>query len=259
MEMGGGIVMKQIDLNCDLGESFGTYQQGDDAAIMPYISSANIACGFHAGDAATMEQTVQLALQHNVSIGAHPGLPDLQGFGRRRMDITAKEAYQLVVYQVGALAAFVTAEGGRLHHVKMHGALYHMVSTNTALAEAVVEAIYRIDPSLYIYGFPNSALLQAAKRLGLHTANEVFADRTYQSDGLLTPRTEDNAMISTIEQAVKQVMMMVENGEVTTIENQSLQIQPETICIHGDGKRAVSFAKAVRTALYQAGISIGPV
>ncbi|WP_079710702.1 LamB/YcsF family protein [Paraliobacillus ryukyuensis] len=248
--------MKRIDINCDMGESFGTFTKGNDEAIMPYITSANIACGFHAGDPAVMERTVQLALQHQVNIGAHPGLPDLAGFGRREIAITPKEAYQLVVYQIGALSAFVHASGGRLHHVKPHGALYNMAGKNRKLAEAIVEAVVRVDPSLVIYARPDSELQEAAHQRQLTTATEVFADRTYQTDGSLTPRNEQNALITDTNQAMKQVLEMVENHTVTCTDQSTIVMKPETICIHGDGAKAIDFAKTMYTQLTQAGISI---
>ncbi len=195
--------MEQIDLNCDIGEGFGTYNVGFDEEIMPYISSANIACGLHAGDYTTMNKTVQLALENNVAIGAHPGLPDLQGFGRRKMAISPQEAFEMVLYQIGALHSFVIAHGGTLRHVKPHGALYNMAAVDSKLAEAITEAIYRFQPELILFGLANSELIKAGKKIGLQTANEVFADRTYQNDGTLTPRHQANALIHDVEQSVE--------------------------------------------------------
>jgi len=195
-----------VDLNCDLGESYGAYKLGNDEAILPFVTSANIACGFHAGDPAVMKKTVRLALQHQVAIGAHPGLPDLVGFGRREMAVSPEEAFDMTLYQIGALAAFVQAEGGAMHHVKPHGALYNMAAVTPALAEAIAEAVYRVNPELVLYGLAGSALIKAGQKLGLRTANEVFADRTYQPDGTLTSRRLPNALLSDPQEAIRQVV-----------------------------------------------------
>ena len=186
-----------VDLNCDMGESLGAWNMGQDEALLPFVTSANIACGFHAGDPAVMKRTVRAALRHGVALGAHPGLPDLVGFGRRNMDISAEEAFDMTVYQLGALAAVVKAEGGQLHHLKPHGALYNMAATKAALAEAIAEAVYKVQPELMLYGLAGSALTKAGEKLGLRTAHEVFADRTYQADGTLTPRRQPDALIAT--------------------------------------------------------------
>ncbi len=183
--------MNKIDLNCDMGESFGAYQMGRDKEILDYVTSANIACGFHAGDPATMRRTVRLALGKNVGIGAHPGLPDLVGFGRRPMEISPQEAYDLVVYQIGALYGFVKAEGGQLQHVKPHGALFNMAVKDADLSEAIAEAVYKVDPELILFGLPGSELVNAGKKASLRTASEVFSDRTYQEDGSLTSRRHE--------------------------------------------------------------------
>ena len=180
--------MHRIDMNCDLGESFGAYTIGNDAAILPFVTSANIACGFHAGDPGVMRKTVRLALDCHVALGAHPGLCDLQGFGRRKMDISPQEAYDLVLYQIGALYAFIRAEGAVMQHVKPHGALYNMAAKDSKLAEAIAEAVYKVEPELILFGLSGSELIRAAKKTGLQTAEEVFADRSYQADGTLTPR-----------------------------------------------------------------------
>ncbi|WP_187263227.1 LamB/YcsF family protein [Pontibacter beigongshangensis] len=245
-----------VDLNCDLGESFGAYSLGNDAAILPFVSSANIACGFHAGDPAVMRETVQLALEHQVAIGAHPGLPDLVGFGRRNMSISAEEAFEMVVYQVGALSAFAKAAGGYLHHVKPHGALYNMAATSPGLSEAIAEAVYKIHPEAFLYGLAGSELIRAGKKLGLKTASEVFADRTYQQGGTLTPRTHPNALVQNETLAVQQVLRMVKEGNILSQQGQLAAIQADTVCIHGDGPHALSFARQIREALQQEGIAI---
>lgn len=233
-----------IDLNCDMGESFGAFQMGQDKAILPFISSANIACGFHAGDPRVMKQTVQLAIHHGVAIGAHPGLPDLQGFGRRNISITPEEAYDMVVYQIGALYGFIQAAGGTMQHVKPHGALYNMAATNHELAAAIAEAVYAISPRLMLYGLAGSALISAAERTGLHAVAEVFSDRSYQPDGTLTPRHLPDALISDPQLAVAQVMRMVADGT------------GDTVCIHGDGPHATSFASAIYHALQKEKITV---
>lgn len=233
-----------IDLNCDMGERFGVCQLGNDEGIMPFISSASIACGFHAGDPGVMKKTVRLAIEYGVAIGAHPGLPDLQGFGRRNMNISDEEAYDMVLYQIGALKAFVEAEGAVLHHVKPHGALYNMAAGKASLADAIVEAIIAVSPQLVLYGLAESELIAAAQRSCLPFAREVFADRTYQSDGTLTPRHLPGALIHDHGQAVAQAMRMIAEDKA------------DTICIHGDGSHAIEFAAAIYHQLKLEGISV---
>ncbi len=245
-----------VDLNCDMGESFGAYTIGNDAAILPFVTSANIACGYHGGDPAVMKKTVRLALQHNVAIGAHPGLPDLVGFGRREIAISAEEAFDMVVYQVGALMAFVKAEGGNLHHVKPHGALYNMAAVNSALSEAIAEAVYKVCPEAVLYGLAGSELINAGDKIGLATANEVFADRTYQQNGTLTSRRLPDAMITDDEKAVRQVIRMVKEGKVLSQQVVDIAIKADTVCIHGDGPHALSFASRIREALLNEGITL---
>lgn len=248
--------MKVVDLNCDMGESFGAYRLGNDQAILQHISSANIACGFHAGDPSTMRKTVKLAIESRVAIGAHPGLADLVGFGRRNMDISAQDAYELVVYQIGALQAFVQAEGGVMQHVKPHGALYNMAATRPALAEAIAEAVYRVNPELVLFGLAGSELTRAGEKIGLCTAHEVFADRTYQADGTLTPRTQPDALIADEAESLAQVVRMVTEGKVQSLQGVDVPIRADTICIHGDGAHALAFAESIRQALQAAGVFI---
>ncbi|MFG0215026.1 LamB/YcsF family protein [Brevibacillus porteri] len=248
--------MKTVDLNCDMGESFGAYQLGNDQEILSYITSANVACGFHAGDPATMRKTVRMAAEAGVAIGAHPGFADLVGFGRRNMEISPEEAYDLVVYQIGALQAFVRAEGVVMHHVKPHGALYNMAATRPALAESIALAIYKVNPELVLYGLAGSELTRAGEKIGLATAHEVFADRTYQQDGTLTPRSQPNAMITDQQQSLQQVIRMVNEGLVLTQQGVDIPIQADSICIHGDGAHALEFAQSIREALSGAGITI---
>ncbi|MHC2991132.1 LamB/YcsF family protein [Pontibacter sp. HJ8] len=245
-----------VDLNSDLGESFGAYHMGNDEQILQYVTSANIACGFHAGDPGVMRKTVQLALQHQVAIGAHPGLPDLAGFGRRNMAVSPQEVYEMVVYQLGALSAFVQAEGSVLHHVKPHGALYNMAAVDVNLAEAIAEAVYKVKPEASLYGLAGSELIKAGNRLGLATAQEVFADRTYQPDGTLTSRSLPNALVTDPEEAAQQVVRMIKEGKVRSQQGQDVAIQADTVCIHGDGPHALDFARHIRAALSQEGIAL---
>ncbi|NSL50832.1 LamB/YcsF family protein [Calidifontibacillus erzurumensis] len=245
-----------VDLNCDMGESFGTYRLGNDEKILDFVTSANIACGFHAGDPSTMRKTVKLALEKNVGIGVHPGLQDLAGFGRREMKISAQEAYDIVIYQIGALSAFVKSEGGNIQHVKPHGALYNMAAKDASLADAIAEAIYKVDPEMILFGLAGSELVKAGKKIGLRTASEVFSDRTYHQDGSLTSRRETNALIKDHEMAVKQVIRMVKEGKVRSLQGVDVSIQADTVCIHGDGDQALEFAKYIKTALNEAGITV---
>jgi len=248
--------MQTIDLNCDMGEAFGNYPMPNDDILMDYISSANIACGFHAGDPEVMQHTVNMAVKKGVAIGAHPGLPDLQGFGRRDMKISANEAYQMTIYQVGALFGFVKAAGGKLHHVKAHGALYNMAAKDPALAKAIVEAVHDFDPTLILYALAGSEMVQAAKKTGIAVASEVFADRTYQDDGSLTPRTQSNALITDEQHSIEQVLLMVKRQQVVSVNNKTINLKAETLCLHGDGAHAMEFAKMINEKLKSEGIAI---
>jgi len=251
--------MYRVDLNCDLGESFGAYTIGLDEEILPFVTSANIACGFHGGDPGVMRKTVLLALQNEVAIGAHPGLPDLIGFGRRNMEITSQEAYDMIVYQIGALEGFVKAAGGKMKHVKPHGALYNMAAKKQELAEAIAEAVYKVNPELILFGLSGSELVLAGERIGLKTANEVFADRTYQPDGALTPRKQPDALITSQEQAVAQVIRMVKEGTVLSQQGAQVAIKADTVCLHGDGAHALVFARHIRRILEQENITVQSV
>jgi len=248
--------MTTIDLNCDLGESFGHYKLGENTAILKYITSANIACGFHAGDPSVMRETVARCIEHQVSIGAHPGLPDLVGFGRREMAISPTEAYDLTVYQIGALHAVATSQGGTIRHVKPHGALYNMAAKNPALAEAIAKAVYDVSPNLILFGLAGSELITAGQKYGLPIANEVFADRTYTNDGILTPRINNNAVITSDEAALAQVLQMVKTQTVNATSGETVSLQADTICLHGDGEKAVVFAKMISETLTAEGIDI---
>ena len=247
---------RSIDLNCDVGESFGAYTLSSDAEILSHVTSANIACGFHAGDPATMRRTVRLALDHGVAIGAHPGLPDLAGFGRRAMQVTPQEAYELVLYQVGALSAFVRAEGAWLSHVKPHGALYNMAAKDAPLAEAIAKAVQRFDPACVLVGLSCSELIKAGQAAGLRTASEAFADRTYQADGSLTSRQLHDALIHDPALAAERVVRMVLLGSVSSQQGIEVPLLADTICIHGDSPGAAELAKAIRERLKREGIEL---
>lgn len=247
-----------IDLNCDMGESFGAWKMGHDEQVLAYVTSANIACGFHAGDPAVMRQTVKAAINHGVALGAHPGLPDLMGFGRRNLDIGAQGAYDLVVVQVGALAGVAASQGGRLNHVKAHGALYTMAVRDKALARAIAQAVYDVDPSLVFFGLAASVMIDQAKEVGLQVAQEVFADRTYQNDGSLTPRVQPDAMIEDPDVSIRQVLRMIKEEKVRTVQGDDIHVHADTLCIHGDQPGAVVFAKAIRQALQAENIEVRP-
>ena len=249
----------RLDLNADVGESFGAYKLGQDASLMRVISSANVACGFHAGDPGVMRETVVLARQHNVAVGVHPGFPDLVGFGRREMRATAREVEDLVVYQIGALAAVAATQGLRLQHVKPHGALYNMAVRDGALADAIARAAVAVDPTLILFGLPGSELIAAGQRAGLRTAREGFADRAYQADGTLAPRHLPDAVIEDPDTVVKRAVAMARERAVTAIDGSRIPLEIETICVHGDTPGAALLASRVRDALIDAGVMILPV
>ena len=251
--------MYKIDLNCDLGESYGTYRLGMDGQIIPLISSANVACGFHAGDFNTMAKTVGLCKESGVSIGAHPGFPDLQGFGRRNMSLSPAEVQNLITYQVGALAAFCRSAGVRLRHVKPHGALYNMAAKDSALARAICQGVYDFDSSLILLGLSGSEMLRQAREIGLPCAAEVFADRAYEEDGTLVPRGKPGAMITDEEEAVRRVIGMILNHRVQAITGKEIEICPDSVCVHGDSEKALLFVKKIRSALESTGITIQPL
>lgn len=248
--------MKTVDLNCDLGESFGAYKIGNDEGVLTYISSANIACGFHAGDPHVMNQTVQLVKKYGVAIGAHPGYQDLVGFGRRVMTVSPADVYDLLLYQMGALSAFCKVHDVKLTHVKPHGALYNMAALDANLAEAIAKAVTAFDPTLALYGLADSKLIEAGETYGLKTVSEVFADRTYQPDGTLTPRNQPDAIIHNSNDAIKQVLQMVKEQAVQTTTGEILPIKADSICVHGDNNHALQFVKELRNALTIEGITI---
>jgi UPF0271 protein len=248
--------MSFVDLNSDLGESFGTYTIGNDAEILKHVTSANIACGFHAGDPDVMEKTVTLAVANGVAIGAHPGMPDLVGFGRRKLDIKPSEAYSMVVYQVGALAAFAHAHGVKLQHVKPHGALYNMAGKDAALAQAIAKAVHDVNPNLILFGLAGSQLIKQGEAAGLKTASEVFADRTYQPDGSLTPRSQPDAMVTDEDESIARILRMVKEGVVRCQNGTDIPVQADTICVHGDGAKALAFTERIHSALVAEGVEV---
>jgi len=246
----------RIDLNCDMGEGFGAWTLGRDAELLAWVTSANLACGFHAGDPSVMARTVRLARDRGVAVGAHPGLPDLQGFGRRAMAVSPEEVRLMVLYQVGALAAIARAEGARLAHVKPHGALYTMAAADPALARAVARAVRETDPGLALVGLSGSALVAAAEEAGLRPVPEVFADRGYEGDGSLTPRGLPGALVEDPALAAERVLRMVREGRVRARTGEDVPIRAGTVCIHGDAPGALATARAVREALDGAGIAV---
>ena len=251
--------MKKVDLNCDLGESFGNYTCGMDASVIPHISSANVACGFHAGDPLVMQKTVALAAKYGTAVGAHPGFPDLVGFGRRNMAVSPAELKAMVIYQVGALKAFCRSQGVTLQHVKPHGAMYNMAAKDRKLADAICEAIAEVDSNLILLGLSGSEMLKAAEAKGLRCASEVFADRAYEPDGSLTPRALEGSVITDEEEAIKRVLQMVKSGTVVARNGQVIPIRADSICLHGDGVKAVEFARRIRQALTDSGVEIVPL
>lgn len=254
--------IRSIDLNADLGEAFGPWPMGRDAELMAAVSSANIACGWHAGDPAVMALTVGLAMDAGIAVGAHPGYPDLTGFGRRSMAMGEDEVYGAVLYQVGALAAFVAARGARLSHVKPHGALYNDATAAPGTARGVARAVRdaaKLAPALTLVGLPGSELEKAAAELGLPYAREFFADRAYDNEGRLVPRGRPGAMIHDADLAVGRTLRALEEGVVTSVSGLEVPIRFETICLHGDAPEAAAFALRLRAALEAAGVRVRPL
>jgi len=253
-----GCVHMRIDLNADVGESFGAYELGHDAVLMAALTSASVACGFHAGDPGVMRETVALARNHRTAVGAHPGFPDLVGFGRREMRATPREVEDFVVYQVGALAAVAAAQGVRLQHVKAHGALYNMAVRDAALADAIARATASVDPALMIFGLPGSQLVAAGQRAGLRTVREAFADRAYQPDGALLPRSQHGALIEDPDTVVARAVSIVCDHAVIAIDGSHVDLDVDTLCVHGDTPGAALLASRIRQALTAAGVAILP-
>ena len=241
--------MKNIDINSDLGESFGAYTMGNDAEVLRYVTSANIACGFHASDPLTMQKAVRQAKEAGVKIGAHPGYPDLVGFGRRELKVSPAELKAMVIYQVGALQAVCKAEGTKLHHVKPHGAMYNMAAKDEKLADAIAEAVAAVDGSLVLVGLSGSCMKAAAEKHGLAFSAEVFADRAYEDDGSLVSRTKPGAMIEDEDLAIRRMLHLLETGTIESSNGKEIRLEADTICVHGDSPKAVLFAKKLREAL----------
>jgi len=248
--------MLKVDLNCDLGESFGNYKIGLDEEVIKYVSSANIACGFHASDPLVMAKTLALAKENQVAVGAHPGFPDLVGFGRRNMNVSPEELKAMIIYQIGALSAFCTSQGLKMQHVKAHGAMYNMAARDEKLALAIAEGIASVDSSLILLGLSGSKMLEAGQKLGLKTKKEVFADRAYENDGSLVARSKAGSVIQNEEEAISRVIKMIRFGKVTSISGKEIPVQADSICVHGDNPKALAFVEKIRSALEGEGISI---
>jgi|SRR5262245_35982268 len=248
-----------IDLNCDMGESFGPWRMGADEQVMPHITSASVACGAHAGDPTVMRRTVRLAKAAGVAVGAHPGYADLQGFGRREMQADPAEIEDALIAQVGALAAIAHAEGVALQHVKAHGALYNQAARDPRLAAAIARAVKACGPSLVMFGLPNSPLLEAGRAEGLRVAAEGFADRSYEPDGSLTPRSRPGAVIHDVDAVVSRAVRMVRDGVVLTPEGRAIELQVQTICVHGDTPGAADLVARIAGALRDAGAAVAPI
>lgn len=241
--------MLRVDLNSDMGESFGVYKLGCDVDAMPYITSANVACGFHASDPVNMVKTVKLAKKYNVAVGAHPAFPDLVGFGRRAMAASLEEIKSDVIYQIGALWAICRAEGVKLQHVKAHGALYNIAEKDETVAAAIAAAIQAVDPDLYMLCLANSAMVTAAQKVGVRYVTEAFADRAYTNQGTLVPRKQSGSVIHDVNMVADRVLSMVKNGSVTSIDGNVIPINAQTICVHGDTPGAVEMIKTIRARL----------
>lgn len=248
-----------IDLNCDMGEGFGPWIMGKDSELLRYISSASIACGFHAGDASVMRRTVEQALRAGVSIGAHPSYPDLQGFGRREMHLTSNEVFDITLYQVAALKGICESLGARLSHVKPHGALYNVAARDAETARAIIEAVKSLDSTMAVYGLSGGVLTDLAKKSGLKAIEEAFVDRSYGSDGSLIPRRESGALVSDLGIATSQALRLAKDNSVISKSGETVKIAVDSLCIHGDGPNAVEIAKSVRQRLDEAGITVRPV
>jgi UPF0271 protein len=247
----------KVDINCDLGESYGQFKIGCDEDVMPHITSANVACGFHAGDPTVMKRSVELAKRHKVAVGAHPGFPDLMGFGRREMSLSPEEIRSYVIYQTGALQAFTRTLGMRLQHVKPHGALYNMAMKDSGLAKAIAEGVVAFDPDLIVFAQAKSEMARAASKAGLRVAYEVFSDRAYNRDGSLVSRAASGAVIEDPEIVTKRAVEMVKNKRVVATDGKIADLgEVHTICVHGDNLKAVALVKALRKGLEAEGISV---
>jgi UPF0271 protein len=253
------VLFMRVDLNSDVGESFGAYTIGQDPVLIPHITSANVACGFHAGDPGVMRATVALARANGVAVGAHPGFPDLVGFGRRALHATPREVEDFVVYQIGALTAVAAAQGVRLQHVKAHGELFNMAARDAGLADAIARATAAVDRSLILFGLPRSEMIAAGERAGLRTASEVFADRAYEPDGSLMSRRKPGAVIADPDAVVQRVIRMAKERTVVASDGSVVSLTVDTICVHGDTPGAADLAARIRQALVGAGVDVKPI
>lgn len=251
--------MYKVDLNCDLGESFGNYKIGMDEDVIPLITSANVACGYHASDPVVMDRTLKMAKQAGIQVGAHPGFPDLMGFGRRNLAVSPAEAKSYTLYQLGALDAFCRVNDVRMQHVKPHGAFYNMAAKDYDLAHAICEAIKEFNPELIVLALAGGQLEKAGKDLGLRTASEFFADRAYEEDGTLVSRRKEGAVITDEREAIARTVRMIKEGKLTAASGKDIDIRGESICVHGDNAKALTFVKKIREALTQEGIAICPL
>ena len=252
------IHMYQVDLNSDLGESFGAYHIGCDDLVCEQVNSANIACGWHAGDPVVLDHTIYLAKAHNVAIGAHPGYPDLLGFGRRNMSLSPEDEYAYVLYQLGAFSAFAKKHGLPIQHLKAHGAMYNTAGKDIKLALAICKAVRDFDRDIILLGLSNSKLIEAAEELGLRHASEVFADRAYELDGSLVARSKPGAMIEDEELCIQRVIRMIKEGKVQAINGEDIPVRADSICVHGDGPKALAFTSLIRQRLTEEGIQMAP-
>jgi len=250
---------RMVDLNSDLGESFGAYKIGMDEEVIKLVSSANVACGFHASDPVVMQKTVANAVKSGIGIGAHPGYYDLMGFGRRNMVISPKEAYAYVTYQLGALNAFCVQQGVKIQHVKPHGALYNMAGKDYELAKGICQAVYDFDPEIILLGLSGSQMINAGRDIGLKCANEFFADRAYEDDGSLRARTKEGSMVTDENIAIERIVKVLKTGYVTTYSGNELELKIDSICVHGDNEHALAFVKIIRERLTAEGIEIAPL
>ena len=251
--------MYRVDLNSDLGESFGAYTIGCDEQVLPLVTSANVACGFHASDPVVMSRTVGMAAQAGIQVGAHPGFPDLMGFGRRNLAVTPEEARAYTLYQLGAMSGFCRAAGLAMQHVKPHGALYNMAGKDYALSRGICEAIREFDPKLIVLALSGGELLRCAQDMGLRAASEVFAVRAYEEDGSLVNRRKQGAMITDEYVAIERVIRMITEQKVTAITGKDISIRADSICVHGDGPKALAFVQRIREALAESGIELRPL
>ena len=251
--------MYQIDMNCDLGESFGNYKIGMDEEVIPLISSANVACGYHASDPIVMQKTIAMTKKFGTAVGAHPGFPDLMGFGRRNLSVSPAEAKAYTLYQLGALDAFCRTQGVKMQHVKPHGALYNMAAKDYELARGICEAIYEFDKELIVLALSGGELVRAGEDIGLRTALEFFADRAYEEDGTLVNRRKEGAVITDENEALARVVRMIKENKLTAITGKDISIKADSVCVHGDGVKALEFVKKIREKLTYEQIAIKPL